>query len=278
MDAAAVSLALSRVVEAVHTLVPDAGHACEVERLPDGRTSLVFRVLEDGHTGDVVVMGPRMHTLVKHATGVSRVVLLQLRPGWSAPLLGVAANTLTGRVIPLQDIWGRVGDDLCGELIAARSLPELLERLASAIAVQVDQTSEPTSTQLVRRAIELLEAQVAQVQDVADQLGVSTRHLRRVFTQTVGIGPKDFARTVRLRRAVGMAAASLDWGRVAVDAGYYDQSHLIAEFRALVGVTPAAFAERRARPVSQRHRSTIVSLALASTPSPGDAAPRSPAG
>src|SRR5258708_24179153 len=32
-------------------------------------------------------------------------------------------------------------------------------------------------------------------------LGVTARHLRRAFTENVGIGPKEFARTVRLQRS-----------------------------------------------------------------------------
>jgi len=64
------------------------------------------------------------------------------------------------------------------------------------------------------------------------------------FTETIGIGPKDYARTVRLQRAVRNAATLADWGRIAAAAGYYDQSHLITDFRALVGLTPGAFLKR----------------------------------
>jgi transcriptional regulator GlxA family with amidase domain len=79
---------------------------------------------------------------------------------------------------------------------------------------------------------------------VADRLGVTARHLRRAFAESIGIGPKEFARTVRLRRAVAMSAASSDWGPIAAAAGYYDQAHLIADFRKLVGLTPRAFSNR----------------------------------
>lgn len=41
-----------------------------------------------------------------------------------------------------------------------------------------------------------------------------------------------------------MLNRSNDWGSIALEAGYYDQPHLIAEFRSLVGLTPGAFAER----------------------------------
>ena len=71
------------------------------------------------------------------------------------------------------------------------------------------------------------------VDGMAERLGVTTRHLHRAFVENIGVGPKEFARSVRLQRALRLAATSRDWGRIASDAGYYDQSHLIADFRDL---------------------------------------------
>jgi transcriptional regulator GlxA family with amidase domain len=90
----------------------------------------------------------------------------------------------------------------------------------------------------------LLEGDQIRVESVANRLGVTSRHLRRAFTETIGIAPKHFARSVRLQRALRMVAASNDWSRVATDAGYYDQAHLIADFRELLGLTPGAFVKR----------------------------------
>lgn len=234
---------LARFVEEVRTLEPVLGRACH-ERLPDGRTALVFRVFDGGRAGDVCVAGPRMRALFKDVTGVARAVIVQFKPGWSAALLGVAASTLTDRIVPLDDLWGRAGGALCLELLEARSLPEVQARLARAIALRTQQTFEPASARLARRAVRLLEGDEVRVERVASRLGVTARHLRRAFTESVGIGPKDFARTVRLQRAVRSAATSRDWARIATEAGYYDQAHLIADFRELVGLTPGAFVRR----------------------------------
>jgi AraC-like DNA-binding protein len=244
MNSAAPPFALSRFIEDLRALVPVAGRAFRVERLPDGRTTLVFRVLEEGRKGDVSVAGPRTRAMFKNATGVARAVSLQFKPGWSVPLLGVAASELTDRIVPLEDIWGRSGADLCRELLAARSVPEVVDRLSHAFALRTQKAFEPASARLARRAVRLLEGGQVRVESVAEQLGVTARHLRRAFTESVGIGPKDFARTVRLQRAVQMAATSRDWAGIAAGAGYYDQAHLIADFRDLVGLTPGAFLKR----------------------------------
>jgi AraC-like DNA-binding protein len=244
LDAFAPTFSLSRFVEDIHASVPAAGSGIDVEWLPNGRTTLVFRVLEEGGKGDVTVAGPRTRALFKNATGVTRVIVLRFKPGWSAPLLGVAANALTDQIVPLEDIWGRSGVDLCLELLQARSLPDVTDRLTHALALRTRQTFEPASGRLARRAVRLIEGGEARVESIAEQLGVTARHLRRAFQESVGIGPKEFARTVRLQHAVRRAGTSTDWARIATDSGYYDQAHLIADFRQLVGLTPGAYLKR----------------------------------
>ena len=246
---AASTFSLSRFVEDVRVVAPVAGRAVPVELLPDGRTSLIFRVLEEGLRGDVSAVGPRTRAKFKNATGVERVVILRFKPGWAAPLLGVAANTLTDQIVQLEDLWGRPGRDLRLELLAAKSQPAVLDRLARALAVRAHQTFETSSARLARHAVRLLEGDEVRMESVAARLGVTARHLRRAFTESVGIGPKEFARTVRLQRALRMVAAgSNDWGQIAAGVGYYDQAHLIADFRELVGLTPGAYLRRGNEP------------------------------
>lgn len=227
---------------------PAAGGAFEVERLPDGRTSLVFRTMQTEPTGDVCAAGPRSLAHFKHVRGVARAVMVQFKPGWSSALLGVAANELTDRIIPLEELWGSAGAELTLALLEARTVPRVLDTLARALAARAQQAFEPASARLARRAVRLLEGNEVRVEKVATLLGVTGRHLRRAFQESVGIGPKEFARTVRLQRAVRKAATSEDWARIAAEAGYYDQAHLIADFRQLVGLTPGAFAKRAQAP------------------------------
>jgi transcriptional regulator GlxA family with amidase domain len=96
------------------------------------------------------------------------------------------------------------------------------------------------STRLVLDAAGRLAS--ANVNTVASDLGVSERHLRRVFHEAIGVSPKTFAKVTRFRRAVraARAQAHASWATIAAAAGYYDQAHLINEFHAIAGVTPSA--------------------------------------
>ena len=231
---------IARFVEDVH-MAPVHG-PISVAWLPNGRTSLVVRVLEEGR-GDAYVMGPRTRAKFKRASGVLRTAVVRFKPGWTPSVFGVPAHALTDQLSTLEDLWRAPGADVTGHLVAARSVPEILQHLSRAAASR--STHESASGRLARRAARLFEATETRVEAVAEQLGVTARHLRRAFLDAIGVGPKDFARTARLHRAIRAATHSNDWAAIARDAGYYDQAHLIGDFRALVGLTPTAFLARR---------------------------------
>jgi AraC-like DNA-binding protein len=237
------AFSIARFVEDARMVSPGRDEVFAIDWLPNGRTSLVVRVREDGR-GDAYVVGPRTRAKLKRATGFVRATLIQLKPGWSPSLFGVPANALTDQLVTLDDLWGASSGDITADLVAARSVPAMLDRLSRAIAARA--TFESASAHLARRAARMFEVTETRVQLVAQQLGVTARHLRRAFVESVGVGPKEFARGVRLQRAIRASARSSDWSAIARDTGYYDQAHLIGEFRDLVGLTPSAYVARRA--------------------------------
>ncbi len=86
--------------------------------------------------------------------------------------------------------------------------------------------------------------------EAARRLHVSERQLRTLFADGTGLSPKHFARIDRVRNVLAVGCGRR-WADVAAATGYYDQSHMTAAFRHLVGVPPAAFVAGR-RPVARR--------------------------
>lgn len=95
---------------------------------------------------------------------------------------------------------------------------------------------------LVSRAARWLRRQPnVAMRDMARRLEVSERHLTRVFRAALGATPKQFARVARISKVVAAARrGTASWAQIALDCGYADQSHRVHEFRAMVGVSPAA--------------------------------------
>ncbi|MGH8930211.1 MAG: helix-turn-helix domain-containing protein, partial [Egibacteraceae bacterium] len=83
-------------------------------------------------------------------------------------------------------------------------------------------------------------------------LGMTPKRLARRFADEVGLTPKRFARVRRFQRLLvaagdaARAAAGVDWARLASECGYYDQAHLIHDFRAFSGMSPSSYRPRSA--------------------------------
>jgi AraC-like DNA-binding protein len=220
--------------------------------IPRPEIHLVVRFGPSAQSGlDVHAFGVRQTVHRKLIRSGQRTVTARLHLGAHEPVLGVPASAIAGGIVALEDLWGgaatrrlfdRLGD--ARDTVGAAAILEsaIAERLAIA-------DGRRAHAQLALDAAERLTS--TNVNAVAVDLRVSERHLRRVFRETVGVSPKTFARLARFRRALRAARedAHASWASIAAAAGYYDQAHLIAEFRAIAGVTPRALlGELRADP------------------------------
>ena len=125
----------------------------------------------------------------------------------------------------------RGGDDSRVAIVAR----ELQRRIAVA---DEDRVTPVAVAALVRTAGR------ARVDALAGRAGTTTRQLQRRFVERVGVSPKTLARILRFQRTLLHRAAGepsrADWVRVAVECGYADQSHLIHDYAAFAGETPAS--------------------------------------
>lgn len=166
--------------------------------------------------------------------------MARLRLGADEAVLGVRGSEIAGRIVMLDELWGGAEARRFGERLArARDGVELAAIVDDAIAARLARAHLPSlpSRVALEAAAKLTQARVS---DVAGELGVSERHLRRLFRDRIGMSPKAFARLARFHRALRAARGADNWAAIAAEAGYYDQAHLIAEFRAIAGVTPSA--------------------------------------
>jgi AraC-like DNA-binding protein len=80
------------------------------------------------------------------------------------------------------------------------------------------------------------------IRRLRDQASLSSERLTSLFRQQVGVTPKRYARIHRFHHTLTLLAGPVaSLAQVAMRAGYYDQPHMNAEFRALAGLTPGQF-------------------------------------
>jgi len=212
--------------------------------LPDGCADVVW-------TGSgLVVAGPATAAASASVPVGTPVFGVRFRLGAAGPALGLPAEELTDRSVPLAAVW----DAEIEERVAAGGLPELVQQVRRRLraAERVDPLARAAALGLARPD--------ARVAELGDRLGISERQLRRRFADAVGYGPKTLARVLRFQRFLSLAAATPapDLAGLAFAAGYADQAHLTRECVRLSGRTPAALVAAGITPAGERltHKET----------------------
>ncbi len=192
---------------------------------------------------DIHVLGSRQRVIRKTVRSGQWTILARLQLAHARAVLGVPPFTVDRYVVPLDQVWGvPEAQKLHDRLLGAASPTDAAQILEQAIVAKIspDNVCQRHSALVVEAAKRLLGASVS---TVALDLGMSERHLRRVFLETTGTSPKTFARLMRFSRATDLAREShrASWADIAVAADYYDQAHLIEDFHAFAGATPETF-------------------------------------
>lgn len=84
------------------------------------------------------------------------------------------------------------------------------------------------------------------VKDIAQREVISERQVTRIFNNRVGVNAKTLMKIIRFQNAIKMintkkTAKLVD---IALEAGYYDQSHFIRDFYEFTGLTPSEHAKK----------------------------------
>ncbi|WP_431476482.1 AraC family transcriptional regulator [Massilia eburnea] len=239
--------------------------------LPDNCTDILWQ-----DSGAAFFVGMMSSWFDVPAARPVRTVAVRFRPGAASLFLGpgqapIALAGLADERAELELLWGRSVADRLGDALwsVARSDAERLAlltealyarlsvapagaRAATALASRIA-AAAPAGQVLALRAVTELESSggALRVETLAAALGVSRQYLANQFRDHVGLSPKLFARICRFRAARASALAAEpgqqghDWASLALDSGYFDQSHLIRDFHDFTGTSPDAHLGKR---------------------------------
>jgi AraC-like DNA-binding protein len=181
--------------------------------------------------------------------GTSRVFGIKFRPGGFRPFLRSPVGALANRTVPARQVfgaaapqWGLAMQSLDAQIAAASDF--LRDRLPAA------DSNVALATRLVEQILNAEESEIRSVQELSRRSGISQRSLQRLFQEYVGASPKWVIRRYRLHELVERLKAGdvVDGAQAALDLGYFDQAHLINDFRSIVGYSPARYGSLLRRP------------------------------
>lgn len=209
--------------------------------LPDNCVDILWQ----DNRPDAFAVGMMSAPIWVPAAGPVRIVAVRFRAGAAVLFLDAPPHVLTDSRADLADLWGgaaalRVHEALWQPKLSTAARLRLIEDVLLARLAR----AAPSTPTLGQRAVAAIEAAhgAVRVDALADALAVSRQHLALQFRQQVGLTPKLFARICRFRRASAVLRDDgTDLAALALDCGYFDQSHLIRDFHDFAGTTPDAW-------------------------------------
>ncbi|MBC9931786.1 helix-turn-helix domain-containing protein [Chitinophaga qingshengii] len=157
-------------------------------------------------------------------------------------LFNIPASELTNQMPDLTTILAGIGQQLEEKIALAGNHPHRIRILEDFFAQRLSgqDNIQPPVFEAIRTIIQRQGA--ISVKQLAQDHYLSTRQFERQFMQYAGLSPKMFSRIARFHAAIkqyGPDAPSLT--QIALECGYYDQSHFIHDFRAFSGEHPKAY-------------------------------------
>lgn len=219
------------------------------ESLPHPNVHLIFE------NQTATIAGVQTHKFSRVIEGEGRVFGVKFRPGGFRPFYKFPMSQLAGRTIPASRAFARDKDedkdkdkDKDLEVFEQIALSSRKENEKVAAANAFFHARMPVADPAIAVAGELVdvilqEPEIKTVDDLARRAGMSQRSLQRLFSEYVGATPKWVIRRYRLHELIEQfnSGAKLDWAQLALDLGYFDQAHLINDFKSIVGLTPVEY-------------------------------------
>lgn len=218
--------------------------------IPD--TTLVLSFRYKGHvlrtTGEIkdnlpasVISGLRRSARSFYYTGGTSNLLVVFKEGGITAFSDIPAHEMFDRSISSDNLFLPADiREILERLAAAASDPGRIDIVEAFLQRKLD--GDPPDP-LIDQAVRLIRQQkgIVRIKDLASSLYISQDPLEKRFRTLVGSTPKQFASIVRLRNLIKKYPSYTSLTQASYDAGYFDQSHFIKDFRQFTGQSPKDF-------------------------------------
>jgi len=158
-------------------------------------------------------------------------------------LFGVRASDLADRVLSLDELWSPAPVRQLADMASSSGLRTGAAALVDAVLTRLGSASNVDRIgQTATSIIQDLGGRVS-IRALADRHGMPRQQFAQRFRDVTGLTPKLFARITRFQRLVrSLLTTDVErWSSLPTSTGFYDQAHMVNEFRAFAGSAPRVF-------------------------------------
>ena len=194
---------------------------------------------------NLVICGQQTSYYDLSLSGNTGMILIVFRPHGVKSFFNFPITELLNENLSLQDLINNEANELEDKLFNAANNKQRITHLENFLIKRLIQNNE---FERIEHAIKIIENSKGQLkaQDIAHEVCLGIKQFERTFSKYVGINPKKYASIVRFQNVIQMKTKhKKSMTQLALDNGYYDQSHFIHDFKSITGLTPKAFFNSR---------------------------------
>lgn len=172
--------------------------------------------------------------------GKGKVVGVKFRPGAFYPFYQKSVSGFTDGKLDFTEVFDEDTKVIESQILDQKENNRMTEEAEKFLINNL-----PERDSKIEKINEILDVikddpSILKVDDLTDRFMISKRTLQRLFKKYVGVSPKWIIQRYRLHEAAEKMASGFadNWSQIAMDLGYYDQSHFIKDFKQIVGRTP----------------------------------------
>ncbi len=249
---------LSHIVELywTNTLHPEDFQQDYDYIIPDGSTEAIFMLngnyLRDDekkdtkHLVEYCSLVPAFNKAVKvYQKPFTRCLGVRFKPGAVQQLTGVSLKELNNTAYPLQDLLPELADLAMDETLKQTPPSQIIDKINSWLT---NQTKEPFENHIVSAFISETVNKKGSIviKDFCTSFGMHKSTLEKNFKQETGLSPKQYATLIRFNYLLNkMLFSGTNLTETGYEMGYFDQSHMIKDFRKITGISPGEFLEKK---------------------------------
>lgn len=219
---------------------------CEMIAVPDGCIDILFKCDKNNPTAEVCGSVLQAQSVITSKD--TDYFGVRFYPGQGYAFKDIATNEIINHQIPLNYLLD--AEEMITQIASQQNFGEQI-KIFMQHYTQSHHKSTMFHTQLsikkymVDRIIE--SHGLIRIKDLASEMGYSERYIHMKFIEFFGLNPKMFCKIIRFQHILNTLNNPLQQGnedtllQVALDAGYYDQSHMIKDFRQLAKNTPTKY-------------------------------------
>lgn len=180
-----------------------------------------------------------------YISGATSIVIVLFQPFGLYNLTGIPANNFVNDFEDSYLIFGKGILKLKNQLQSSSNSNDVINHLNSFFTQKI-KSNNALINPFLSNSIQLVHTKKGDisVNDLCSQIGVTERKMQRMFSRQIGISPKKFICNVRLHHFLSLLRNEKDFlslTNLSLQAGYYDQAHLIKEFKKIVGLAPSRY-------------------------------------